>query len=288
MASFAIFTDSGSDFTNQKVEELNIIQIPLFYSVDDSEPITGDKVNSEQFYADMRSGKKTSTAAYSPETAKEYFIPCLEAGQDIIYLGLSSGISRTADSGRLAAEDLAEQYPDRKIYVIDSLCASLGLGLMVYQVVKMRDEGKTIDEAYEFVMANRLKLAHHFTVDDLKYLRRGGRISAATAIIGSALQIKPIMHVDDEGKLIKLGVARGRKGSLNELAKKTIEGMDPNLPKEVFIVQADCFEDAKYVEKKLIEADPEIKVYIGLQGPVICSHSGPGTLAVFSFTNKTR
>ena len=205
----------------------------------------------------------------------------IEAGKDVLYLGFSSGLSSTFNAGYQAALELSEIHTDRKIYAVDTLCASLGQGLLVHLAAKMRLEGKSIDEVRDFVVSNRLNLCHWFTVDDLFFLKRGGRVSGAAAVAGTMLGIKPVMHVDNAGKLVKVTTVRGRRASIDALAAKVGEtGIDP-AQQTMFICHGDCAADAEYLANKL-KTDYGVKeVIIGYTGVVIGSHSGPGTLALF-------
>lgn len=284
MADFEIFVDSSADLPKKKAEEMGLKLIPLMYSINEGDPIPGDEIDEEEFYNAMKSGAKTSTSSFSPDFAREYFEPYLKEGKDVIYLAMSSGLSRTSHSAILAAEDLAEEYPENKVYVIDSLSASLGIALEAKQAVKARSEGKSVTEVVELLKHICPKTAHHFTIDDLMYIMRGGRVSAASAIIGTALQIKPILHVDDEGKLIKVGTVRGSKSAVNELIKKTLANFDDSEPHDFFVCYSERKADAENVVVKIKEAIPDADVTIGLVGPVVGSHSGPGTLAIFSFS----
>ncbi|MBO7303283.1 MAG: DegV family protein, partial [Clostridia bacterium] len=208
--------------------------------------------------------------------------PYLDEGKDILYLGFSSGLSSTYHSGKLACEELSEEYPDRKLYAVDTLCASLGQGLLVYHAAKMRLDGASIEEVRDFTENKKLNVCHWFTVDDLFFLKRGGRVGAATAVLGTVLGIKPIMHVDNEGKLVKTTTARGRRASIDALCEKAKTGaLDAKAKLVAFISHGDCEEDAKYLADKVKKEAGFKDVVIGYVGSVIGSHSGPGTLALF-------
>lgn len=209
----------------------------------------------------------------------------LQAGRDVLYLGFSSGLSGTFNAGAVAAQELSEQYPDAKIYAVDTLCASLGQGLMAALAAEEKRKGKTIDEVRDFVETQKLHLCHWFTVDDLHHLKRGGRVSAATAVLGSALSIKPILHVDHEGHLVAVGKVRGRKNSLRGLLDKIKETIVDPEKQVVYISHGDCEEDARYLGD-LIKAELPVKdVLIHTIGPVIGAHSGPGCVALFFVGN---
>ena len=281
MFDYVILTDSGSDLTVEQAKELDISLIDLSLLVEGGEPRKNRDVDVKGFYGLLREKKSASTAAVNIQDFLVAMGECVDAGKDVLYIGFSSGLSSTFSAGYNAAQELAEAHPDRKIYAVDTLCASLGQGLIVYLAAKMRLEGKSIDEVRDFVEQNKLNLCHWFTVDDLFFLKRGGRVSAATAVVGTMLGIKPVMHVDNAGKLIKITTARGRRASIDALAAKIGEtGIDP-ANQTMFICHGDCIEDAEYLAEK-IKKDYGVKeVVIGYTGVVIGSHSGPGTLALF-------
>ena len=279
--SYKIITDSGCDFTTEKYAELGLAVAPLMVNFrGESYPDRNDE-SLKDLYAGLRAGEVSTTAAVNPEQWAEAMEPVLKANEDVLVLAFSSGLSTSYQSAEIAAGDLREQYPDRTILVVDSLCASLGQGLLAYYACKKRDEGLDLQELYQWLLNNRLHLCHWFTVDDLMYLKRGGRINAATAIMGTMLSIKPVLHVDDEGHLVNVGKARGRRASIQAMAKKVgelAEGYDNSV---MFISHGDCPEDAEYL-RSLLESQYGVKeVYINYVGAVIGSHSGPGTLALF-------
>ena len=207
--------------------------------------------------------------------------PVLAEGKDVLYLGFSSGLSSTYSAGFVGAQELSEKYPDRKIYSVDTLAASMGQGLLVWYAANMQKDGKSIEEVRDFVENNKMKLAHWFTVNDLFFLKRGGRVSAATALVGTMLNIKPVMHVDDEGHLIKVTTARGRKNAVNSLFEKAKESAINAAEQTMFISHGDCIDDAKYLAARLKDELGVKNVIISYVGPVIGAHSGPGTLALF-------
>ena len=282
MSSYVIVTESSADLTVQETEAIGVRMLDLSVIIEGMDaPIENRNVNVKDFYELLRSKKTVTTAAVNPEGFLKFFRGILEEGKDILYLGFSSGLSSTYSAGKLAAEELAEQYPDRKILTIDTLCASLGQGLLVFLAAEMQKKGASLEEVYQYVMDNRLRLCHEFTVDDLFFLKRGGRVSAATAVVGTMLNIKPVMHVDNAGHLIKVGIARGRKASLNALYEKTAKAAVNPGEQIMFICHGDCIEDAEYVANRLRNELKVKEVRIGYTGPVIGAHSGPGTLAVF-------
>ena len=284
MQNYIIVTDSGTDFTEQMKKELGVVQLELTLIVEGEEPKPNNEVDNKKLYEMLRAKKKATTSAVNVGDFKDAMRPYLEEGKDILYLGFSSGLSNTYNAGRIACEELSEEFPERKLYAVDTLCASLGQGLLVYHAAKMHLDGKSIEEVRDFAENNKLRLCHWFTVDDLFFLKRGGRVSAATAVVGTMLGIKPIMHVDNAGKLIKIGTVRGRRASIDELCEKAKASIIAEKEKLVaFISHGDCEEDAKYLAEKMKKEVGFKDVVIGYVGSVIGSHSGPGTLALFHF-----
>jgi DegV family protein with EDD domain len=282
MQNYIIVTDSGTDFTEKMKKELDVVQLELTIIVEGEEPKPNNEIDNKTLYEMLRAKKKATTSAVNVEDFKDSMRAYLEEGKDILYLGFSSGLSSTYNAGRIACEELSEEFPERKLYAVDTLCASLGQGLLVYYAAKMRLDGKSIDEVRDFAENNKLRLCHWFTVDDLFFLKRGGRVSAATAVVGTMLGIKPIMHVDNNGKLVKVGTARGRRASIDTLCEKAKASMIDAKEKLVaFISHGDCEEDAKYLADKMKKEVGFKEVLIGYVGSVIGSHSGPGTLALF-------
>ncbi len=286
MNTFELFTDSSCDLSADLIKQLDLHILELEVTVDDRPPVPNSALDIKGFYADLRAGKTAKTNAAGPEAFKNLMESYTEKGCDILYIGFSSGLSATYNNGRLAMQTLQEKYPDCKLLAVDSLCASMGQGLIVYYAAKMREQGATIEEVYAFVEQNRLHLCHQFTVDDLFFLKRGGRVNAATAIAGTMLGIKPVLHVDDQGHLINISKARGRKASILALLQKMKETALTEKYKTVFISHGDCIEDAQYLAE-LVEAEfhPD-QIVIGDIGPVIGAHSGPGTLALFYYGSE--
>ena len=282
MQNYIIVTDSGTDFTEELKKELEIVQLELTIIVEGEEPKPNNEVDNKTLYEMLRAKKKATTSAVNVGDFKDVMRPYLEKGTDILYLGFSSGLSNTYNAGRIACEELSEEFPERKLYAVDTLCASLGQGLLVYHAAKMRFDGKSIEEVRDFAEGNKLRLCHWFTVDDLFFLKRGGRVSAATAVVGTMLGIKPIMHVDNAGKLVKVGTVRGRRASIDALCEKAkASAIDAKEKLVAFISHGDCEEDAKYLADKMKKEVGFKEVLIGYVGSVIGSHSGPGTLALF-------
>lgn len=279
--SYRIITDSGCDLPENMYEELGLSMIPLTLNFHGQEHTDLSEGFIKNLYQSMRDGETASTSAVNPDGWASIIEPILAAGEDALVLTFSSGLSTTYQSAVIAANELKEKYPDRKIFVVDSLCASLGQGLLVWHACKKRDAGLSVEELAAWCEENRLNLCHWFTVDDLVYLKRGGRVSAATALVGTMLQIKPVMHVDNEGHLIKVGTARGRKASINAIVKKMGETGLPGVNDTVFICHGDCMDDAQYLAQQVKEKYSVKDVLIYYTGAVIGSHSGPGTLALF-------
>ena len=281
MANYQIITDSGCDLPEAMLASFNVKAVPL--TVNFQGQCMADSVDEgiREIYAGLRAGAAATTSAVNPEGWANAMEPYLQNGQDVLVLTFSSGLSATYQSANIAAEDLREKYPQREILVVDSLAASLGQGLMLYYACRKRDEGLTARELAAWLEENRKHLTMWFTVDDLMFLKRGGRISAATAVVGTMLQIKPVLHVDDEGHLINKGKVRGRKAAIQALADKAAELGLPGRNDVMYICHGDCIDDAKYLEKLLKERCGVKEVFIGYTGAVIGSHSGPGTLALF-------
>lgn len=284
--SYRIITDTCCDLWPEFYQELNVDVIPLSVNFQGQVIDTYTESWLKEFYNGLRNGQAAQTSAANPEGWKNIMEPVLQNGQDALVLAFSSGLSTTYQSAVIAAQELQEVYPQRKIAVVDTLCASMGQGLLLYYACKMRDNGLTLGELTNWCEENKLNLCHWFTVDDLMYLKRGGRVSAATALVGTMLQIKPVMHVDDEGHLVKVSTARGRKASLDALAKKVAETGLPGKNDTVFISHGDCPEDAQYLANKLKAQYGVKEVIIYYVGAVIGSHAGPGTVALFFLGNQ--
>ena len=281
MSNFCIVTDSGCDLNQSMIDKLNISVVPLMVNFKGTTQPDNVDDGIGAFYDGLRAGEVATTSAINPTGWDEKIEPILAAGQDALVITFSSGLSTTYQSAVMAAEELKEKYPDRNVRVVDSLCASLGQGLLVWYACQKRDAGLSLDELTAWLEENKFHLCHWFTVDDLMYLKRGGRVSAATALVGTMLQIKPVLHVDNEGHLINVVKARGRKASIEALAKKVGELGLPGENSTVFISHGDCIEDAKLLETMLKERYGVQEAVIGHVGAVIGSHSGPGTLALF-------
>ena len=279
--SYQIVTDSCCDFPKALLDTLDITVSPLRLLFRDSELVDVHDDTLKMLYDGLRSGEPASTSAINPDGWAAYIEPVLAQGKDVLVLAFSSGLSTTYQSAVIAANELLEKYPERKVRVVDTLCASLGEGLLVWYACKKQQAGMALDALADWCEETKMRLCHWFTVDDLMYLKRGGRVSAATAVVGTMLNIKPVMHMDDEGHLVKVSTARGRKASIDALAAKFASLGLPGENKTVFISHGDCLEDAQYLAKVLQEKHGVKEVVIGYVGAVIGSHSGPGTLALF-------
>jgi DegV family protein with EDD domain len=277
-------TDSSCDLPANLADEMELSVLPLYADVDGQKYanyLDEREISFSEIYAKLRTKCPAKTSAVNVNDFMEPMEAALQAGKDVLYIGFSSGLSSTYESGAMAAKELSERYPERRIYAVDSLCASMGQGLMVYLAWKQKQLGRSIEEVRDYVEGNKLHLCHWFTIDDLMFLKRGGRISGATAIVGSMLGIKPVMHVDNEGHLINVDTARGRKASLKALADKAGElGADLG-NQTVFISHGDCIEDANYLADIMRTRFGVKDVVISYVGPVIGAHSGPGTVAMF-------
>ena len=283
MRNYVIVTDSCIDMTQEMVDSLGIrvAQLDIIIEGEDG-AVPNNAVDIKEVYTKLRNKKTISTSAVSIGRFTDLFKEILsEQDVDILYLGFSSGLSSTYSSAKVALEDVQDEYPDRKLFAVDTLCASMGQGLIVYLACKMKEDGATIEEVRDFVENNKLNLCHWFTVDDLFFLKRGGRVNAATAVLGTMLSIKPVLHVDNAGKLINVSKAKGRKASINAMFENMKKTMIPEKNSVVFISHGDCIEDAEYLAG-LVRNELGIQhVEISYVGPVIGSHSGPGTLALF-------
>ncbi|MEZ4508982.1 MAG: DegV family protein [Eubacteriales bacterium] len=280
--SYRIFTEATSDFPASFAEQLNVTVLPMGFTMEGKEyfyiPGRSD-MPIETFFEKMRAGVPVTTAQVNAYTFIEAFEPVLKNGEDILYIGFSSKLSGSVQSGFSAAEELRAKYPERKIFVIDSLCASLGEGLLVYYAARKQD--MAIEDLANWVEENKLRLIHWFTVEDLVYLKRGGRISGATAAIATILNIKPVMHVDNEGYLVAVEKVQGRKKSLRSLFDRMVKTVDTKATDTVFIGHCDSKADAEYVASLVHEAYPDMMVHIDDIGTSVGAHSGPGTIALF-------
>lgn len=289
MSEYVLITDSTADLPADAFEEADVIVMPMTFTIgEQSYKNYPDhrELSPKDFYQMMRDGAAPTTVQLTPNNITTFFEPYLQKGLDIIYIAFSSALSGTYASGVLASEELMKKYPERRIEVIDSRCASLGEGLFVYLLGRRRKKGASFDELKKWAIDNRFSICHWFTVDQLKYLKRGGRISATAAMVGTALQIKPLIYVDDEGRLIANEKIKGRKNSIEALLKK-METTGKNLQEQTIIVgHADALEEAQYLKKEISSRFHPKKIIVGYIGPVIGSHVGPGMVAVLYVGKK--
>jgi len=282
--SYQIITDSSCDLPQSLVDEYGLLVLPLSLTLEGKSYRNypdGREISFESLYASLRAGSAATTNAVNPDAFVSVMEPILQSGRDVLYIGFSTGLSATYQSGRIAASELLEKYPDRKILTVDSLCASLGQGLLIHHAVEHQRAGETIEQVRSWLEENKLHLCHWFTVDDLMFLKRGGRIPATTALLGTLLKIKPVMHMDNDGKLAPVTKVRGRKAALDALADKLAQTAIEPHGQSVFISHGDCLDDARYLANA-IQAKTGVKdITINFVGPVIGAHSGPGTVALF-------
>lgn len=289
---FEIVTDSSSNLIEDMIDEFGLHILPLTFMVDGEDTVyqsylEGEHTDLAQFYTMMRDGKVITTSLPNLAESEALMRGLLEQGRDILYLGFSSGLSGTYEATELLMRDLAKDFPERKLYAVDTLAASGGEGLLVWHAVQRARAGAGIDEVRDWVEDNKLNLAHWFTVDDLMFLFRGGRVSKTSAWAGTMLNIKPVMHVDDEGHLVPLEKVRGRKKSLNALVDHMEKSaIAPIGEQMVFITHGDCLEEAEYVAEQVKSRFGVKEVVINYVDPVIGAHSGPGTMALFFLADK--
>lgn len=295
MKEYRIITDSAFDMTAEFAEMNDIAVVPLKYLIDGKENpfvLDFDSVKAKDFYDKMRNGLNVTTTQANPDECEVAFRKELDAGNDILCITFSSALSGTCNSFRLAKEALSQDFPDSKIMIIDSLCASSGQGLLVYYAAQFKNQGLTLEETYEEVLKLRPRLQHWFTVEDIDLLKRGGRISGAQAFMAKTLLIKPVLRVSIDGKLMSVNKKIGRRAALNQIVDNFFELVDKELVQTIIVSHADSFEDAKYVAEKIKSKALSNNVQIGnvfynLIGPVIGAHSGPGTIALF-FVGKDK
>lgn len=279
--NYKIVTDTCCDFPAEMYHELDLVVVPLSVHHNEERICEYTEAWLKAFYNGLRQGETYTTSAVNPDEWMQYIEPVLQEGKDALVLVFSSGLSTTYQSAVIAANELAEKYPERTVRVVDTLCASLGQGLFVWYACQKRAEGLSLEDLAAWCEENKKHLCHWVIADDLMHLKRGGRISAATAVAGTLLQIKPLIHMNDEGKLVNVGKVRGRKAGIQTLCNKVGELGLPGENDTIFICHADCLEDAQTLEKMLKETYGTKKVFIHYIGAVIGSHTGPGTMAVF-------
>lgn len=287
MREYIIMTDSTVDLPKEYlIEELQVPYIPLSYIMDGVTYEDMSGLSGKEFFDKIRAGSLPTTSQVNPEQAKKALEPYVKEEKDILFIGFSSALSGTFNSIRMAAEELMEEYPERKIITVDSLCACLGEGLLVYKAVQLKRAGKSLEEVAKWTEENKLHICHNVAIDDLNHLHRGGRVSKTAAIMGTMIQIKPIIHMNDNGELQVIGKQRGRKKALQHIVNMAVEqskGWENDI---IMITHGDCEEDAQYVAKLVREKMGIENILINCIGSVIGSHTGPGVVAVFCMGEK--
>ncbi len=286
MKDYIITVNSTVDLPKEWLTERGVPVVPLKYTIDGETYNDMEGLDAKEFFGKLRAGKMAVTSQVNPDEAREALRPFLEEGKDILHLAFSSALSGTCNSMRIAANELKEEYPDQKIVVIDTLCACLGEGLLLYYALKRKSEGCSLEETAKWVEDNKLHVCHNVTIDDLDHLHRGGRISKTVAVLGGMVKIKPMIHVDNQGALQVIGKERGRKKSLNKIVDASLEqskGWENDL---IMITHGDCREDAEYVAGLVREKMGDKDILIHNIGTVIGSHTGPGVVAVFCMGEK--
>lgn len=283
MRDFKLYTDSTSDLPNELVERMDVTVVPteVFLKGERYLDYPDEReLSKKDFFKAVREGEMPTTAVIPPSRFYDYFEKDVKDGYDILYIVFSSGLTTTRQNGMIAADEIKENYPDSNIVVVDSKSASLGEGALVYFASEMKKEGKSLDEIAKWIEDNRLKLCHWFTVDDLQHLRRGGRLSLPSAVVGGMLNIKPLINVSDDGKLEPVEKVRGRKAAIEAIYNKAKENAVNPEEQTMFIVHADCEDDCKWLREKLLDELKVKEVITGIMGPVIGAHTGPGTIGL--------
>ena len=284
--NFKIITDSCCDLPQQMVSNLDLCVVPLSVEMD-GRAFSEGEMTPKALYDHLRAGKLPKTSAVNPDGWASAIRPALENRQDVLVMAFSSGLSATYQSAVIAADELREEFPDRKLIVIDTLCAAIGQGLLVWHAARLRGEGKSIEETAAWIEDHKRNLCHWVTVEDLMHLKRGGRVSAATAVVGTMLSIKPIIRVDDNGKLENVGKTRGRKAAMNHLLEQMAESQIAELNDTVCIGHGDCLADAEYLAEQIRSRFGVKNVIINYVGAVIGAHTGPGVVFI-AFFGKNR
>ena len=282
MSNFVVTVNSTVDLPKAWLEERNVPVVHLKYTIEDETYVDMKGLSSKEFFGKLREGKMAVTSQVNPDEAREALEPFVKEGKDVLHLAFSSGLSGTYNSMRLAAEELQEDYPDRKVYVVDTQCACMGEGLLLYYILKKMEEGAGIEEVYAYAEDMKNHIGHYVTVDDLNHLHRGGRVSKTSAVIGSMIKIKPILVINKEGKLEVVAKERGRKKSMNTIVDMAVERTGSFKNDIVMITHGDCLEEAEYLAEIVKEKMGVENILINNIGTVIGGHTGPGVLAVFS------
>lgn len=280
MSKYEIFTDSSADLPKDLIDKYDLKVMQLEVTIDDKPPVLNKDVDINSFYEQLREGAVAKTSAVTLGYFEEHLRAALEKGNDILYLGFSSGLSATYNNGVMMIEEIKADFPDRKIYYLDTLCASAGQGMLVYHAAKLREQGESLEMVFEKMKSLKDRIHHEVTVDDLMFLKRGGRLNATSAVVGTVLKVKPLIVMDEEGHLQNVAKTRGRKNALKEMYEKLNQKQKFEELNYVFISHAACIEDAKSLEEMIKKDFPEVEVTICDIGPVIGAHTGPGGLAL--------
>lgn len=286
---YVIYTDASADVDKSFFEKKGVGMVPMGYTLGEQEQICANLESEETlkaFYDMQRGGNVTHTSQIIPQKYIEIFEPVLREGKDVLYLALSSGLTKTVDSANLAKQELAETVPGAVFFPVDSLAGTAGMGLLLEKAVENMEKGMTLQENAAWLEENRLRVCHWFMVEDLMYLKRGGRIPATTAVLGTALNIKPILKIDEEGKLITIDKKRGEKMAVKNLFDRYMESRDSQFGERVYIVHADCPHRADMLEKKILEANPQAQITKMYLSPIIGAHTGPGMMALIHFGKR--
>lgn len=287
MRNFIISTDSTADLSAEFIKENNVVIYPLYYNVDGVEYTPGTcDIPVKEFYESMKNGKMPTTSASNPRYINEQLKKAVDEGYDVLHISLSSALSSSYNNEAICAQNIMEECEGAKLVIVDSLCATVGQGLLVYKAVQMRKQGKTIEETAQWLNENKLNIVHQFIVDDLFHLVRGGRLSKSTAFVGTMLKIQPILYLNNEGKIEPIGKIRGRKKALNTLVDNVGRKTAGLEVKEVFLSHADCIEDAQYVADKIKEKYDIDNVVINDICPTIGAHTGRGAVVAAYFGNE--
>lgn len=285
--AYAITTDSTVDLGLERMKELGVPFVHLYYTHNGTEYQDDMSEKSAKFiYDSMRAGTNITTSQAVSEEFIQIWSPILEGGRDVVYVGFSSGLSGTVNSATIAMRELMDRYPDRRIYIVDSLCASGGEGMLLLNALRMREEGLAAKECANKLEELKLYINHWFTVGELAYLKRGGRVSNVAAFVADILNIKPVLNMDCFGHLIPREKVKGRKSSIKRMFQHMDDEIDIERTTFVHITHSDCMDDALYLKSMILERFPKMPVNISTVGAVIGAHSGPGTLALFFIGNK--
>lgn len=292
MREYIIVTDSTCDLTDDLANEFGVLVLPLTFTIDGKDYqnyLDGREIDLNSFYKKMEEGHTPKTSQLNTVFIEDNFRKILQDNKDILYICFSSGLSGTYNAARIAKETLLDEFKDANILVVDSLCASAGEGLLVSEAAKKKKEGLSLEDNYNYLEGLKLRIKHSFTVLDVDYLKRGGRLKATAALAAKVLNIKPVLYVNDEGKLVALAKKHGRKAAINTILTNAIEGIDTTMEFLTIVSGAACIDDCNYcknwLEEKYKELNIHSKVVITDIGPVIGAHSGPGTLAIFTIGN---